>query len=262
MLGVEAIVAESGDDITALARSAVAAGADVIGMAGGDGCQGVVAAVAAEHGLAYVCIPAGTRNHFAADLGIDRSDVAGALDAFFSGTDRMIDLAVVNGRVFVNNASMGLYGELVQSQAYRDAKIRTALEMLPELIGPDADPADLRFSAPDGTTFPDAQLLLVSNNPYEIGRPGVRGTRGQLNSGRLGVVTLRMAPPLPRRREWSAPSFRVDSGGPVHLGLDGEAMVLDPPLLFESRPVALRVRVVAAGRPPFPPPPRPLPPLR
>ena len=118
--GIEPIVFQRGDDPTALAAAAVRAGADAIGMAGGDGSQGAVAAVAAEHDLPYVCIPAGTRNHFALDLGIDPADVVGALDAFVDGEERRIDLGLVNGRVYVNNVAMGVYGVVVQSPEYRD----------------------------------------------------------------------------------------------------------------------------------------------
>jgi len=187
--------------------------------------------------------------HRRTDLGVDRSDIAGALDAFQEGTERRVDLARVNGRVFVNNASMGLYGKLVQSQAYRDAKLRTAIEMLPELMGPETEPIDLRFTDPDGSSFPNAQLLLVSNDPYEIDRPPSPGTRGQMDRGELGVVVVHMGPPLPRWRESSTPTFRVDSAEPVEVGLDGEAVIMNPPLLFESWPSALRVRVVAPRGP-------------
>ena len=100
-------------------------------MAGGDGSQALVASVAARHEIPHVCVPAGTRNHFALDLGLDRNDVVGALDAFGDGVERRIDLASVNGRTFVNNASLGLYAEIVQSPEYRDAKLRTAAAMCP-----------------------------------------------------------------------------------------------------------------------------------
>ena len=94
-------------------------------MAGGDGSQAIVAAMAAEAGLPYACIPAGTRNHFALDLGVDRDDVVGALDALVDGRERRVDLAEVNGRVFVNNVSLGVYAEAVQREGYREAKLRT-----------------------------------------------------------------------------------------------------------------------------------------
>ncbi len=149
--GIEPIVLEQGDDLLELAESAITRGAEVIGMAGGDGSQALVATVAARRDVAHVCIPAGTRNHFALDLGLDRDDVVGALDAFTDGVERRIDLARVNDRVFVNNASLGVYAKVVQSEAYRDAKLETWTNMLPDLLGPDAEAIDIEFTAPDGT---------------------------------------------------------------------------------------------------------------
>ena len=146
--GVEPIVLEPGDDLLELAERAVGNGAEVIGMAGGDGSQALVATVAMRHGIAHVCIPAGTRNHFALDLGIDRDDPVAALDAFTDGVERRVDLACVNDRIFVNNASLGVYAKVVQSDTYRDAKLETWAETLPELLGPDAAPIDLEFDGP------------------------------------------------------------------------------------------------------------------
>ena len=126
--GVKPVELHLGDDLATLVRDAIADGADAVGVAGGDGTQAVVAAIAAERGLPYVCVPAGTRNHFALDLGVDRDDVVGALDAFTNGRERVVDLAEVNGRVFVNNVSLGVYAEAVQREGYRDAKLRTIAE--------------------------------------------------------------------------------------------------------------------------------------
>jgi len=133
--GITSVVLQPGDDLTTVAAAVAHDGADAVGMAGGDGSQAAVAAIAAEHDLPYVCVPAGTRNHFAIDLGIDPHDVVGALDAFVDSSERRIDLVRVNGRVFVNNASMGWYGTIVRSAAYRDAKLRTIIEMMPQLVG-------------------------------------------------------------------------------------------------------------------------------
>ncbi len=258
--GIEPVMLEPGDDLLRLAADAIARGADVIGMAGGDGSQALVATVASEHGIPHVCVPAGTRNHFALDLGLDRDDVVGALDAFRDGLERWVDLARVNGRVFVNNAAMGLYAKIVQSPAYRDAKIKTAADMLPDMIGPDARPFDLRYLGPDGVEYPTAHLLLVSNNPYELNHLGGRGTRARLDLGTLGVVSARIAgakeavtfvglEATGRIRsfggwlEWDTPRFRVDSAGPIEIGIDGEALLMEPPLVFESLPGALRVRI-------------------
>jgi diacylglycerol kinase family enzyme len=257
--GIEPIVLEPGDDLLELAESAVARGAEVIGMAGGDGSQALVATVAARRDVAHVCIPAGTRNHFALDLGLDRGDVVGALDAFTDGVERRIDLARVNDRVFVNNASLGAYAKVVQSEAYRDAKLGTWTDMLPDLLGPEAEAIDLEFTAPDGTDCDDAPLVLVSNNPYELTHLSGAGTRERIDTGLLGIVAARVrgadvsklvalelvgqAGRYPGLLAWSAREFEVRSGGPVEVGLDGEALVLDPPLHFASLPGALRVRL-------------------
>ena len=134
--GIEPVVLEPGDDLLQLAEDAVDRGADVIGMAGGDGSQGLVARSRCAATSPFVCIPAGTRNHFALDLGLDRDDVVGALDAFGDAVERRIDLAEVGGRVFVNNVSLGVYAKIVQSPEYRDAKRETTAKLLPELLGP------------------------------------------------------------------------------------------------------------------------------
>ena len=109
--GIEPVVLQRGDDLLQLARDAIDRGADVVGMAGGDGSQALVASIAAERGVPMVVIPAGTRNHFALDIGLDRDDVVGALDAYGEARERVIDLADVNGRIFVNNVSLGLYAD-------------------------------------------------------------------------------------------------------------------------------------------------------
>ena len=148
--GIEPVVLTPEDDLRALAEDAVARGADVIGMAGGDGSLAIVASVAAAHEVPFVCVPAGTRNHFALDLGVDRDDVVGSLDAFGEARQAHIDLAEVNGRVFVNNVSLGIYAQIVASDDYRDAKLRTAARVLPALLGPDAPPSGLHVRMPSG----------------------------------------------------------------------------------------------------------------
>jgi diacylglycerol kinase family enzyme len=239
---IEAVLFDPGDELTSLASAAVRDGADALGMAGGDGSQAAVAAVAAAHDLPFVCVPAGTRNHLAFDLGIDRSDLVGALDAFVDGTERRIDLGRVNGRVFVNNVAMGVYGAVVQSPSYRDHKVRTTIDLLPELVGRQAEPFDLRFTSGLGVAWDSAVLVLVSNGPYELDPHPRRGNRGQLDRGVLGIVALggRRRPVL---EEWAAPRFRIDSSTTVALGVDGESVTMLPPLLFECDPKALTVRV-------------------
>ena len=173
-------------DLEGLVRDAVAGGADGLAMAGGDGSQAIVAAIAAELDLPYACIPAGTRNHFALDLGVDRDDVVGALEAFVDGGERRVDLAEVNGRVFVNNVSIGLYADAVQKEGYRDAKIRTLLDTVPDAIGPDSTEPDLRWTGPEGEEHGAAAAILVSNNRYRLGRVVGSGTRPMIDDGRAG----------------------------------------------------------------------------
>ena len=267
--GIEPIVLTPGTDLLELAENAVARGADVIGMAGGDGSQALVASVASRYGIPHVVIPAGTRNHFALDLGLDRDDVVGALDAYSEGVERTIDLAEVNGRVFVNNASMGVYAKIVQSGDYRDAKLHTAAAMLPDLLGPEATPLDLRFTLPSGQEAKSAQLLLVSNNPYALARLRGGGTRERLDRGVLGIAFLRVDSAGQAEKlaaleasgrvqrfstwsEWTASEFEVRSSHPVEVGVDGEALTLQPPLRFVTRPGALTIRLPrsAPGRSP------------
>jgi diacylglycerol kinase family enzyme len=258
--GIEPVVLAPGDDLLALAERAVAGGADVLGMAGGDGSQALVASVASKHDVGFVCVPAGTRNHLAMDLGLDRDDVVGALDAFGQAAERRIDLGLVGERVFVNNATVGLYAKIVQSSAYRDHKVGTALELLPDMLGPDATPFDLRFTGPDGTTHASAHLILVSNDRYQLGSGEGFGSRRSIDGGNLGIVaaTFRSSGEIARLLEsgtsgrnwrppgwieWADASFLLESGEPVEIGIDGEALVLDPPIRFRTLPGALRVRI-------------------
>ena len=167
----------------------------------------------------------------------------------------------VNGRVFINNASLGVYAKIVQSDDYRNAKLETVARMLPDLLPPHAEPLDLRFTAPDKTRWQGAQLVLVSNNRYRVPRPGASGNRGGLDAGVLGVIAVRVVNPkelltlmatdstgaIPRFPGWLdfiTPAFTIDADASVAAALDGEPLQLDPPLRFESLPSALRIRVL------------------
>jgi diacylglycerol kinase family enzyme len=262
--GIEPIVLEPGDDLQHLAGDAIDRGAPAIGMAGGDGSQALVATVAAERQVPMVVVPAGTRNHLARDLGIDRNDVVGALDAFDGGLERRIDLAWVGDRVFVNNVSLGVYAAIVRSPEYRDAKVDTVLGGLPKLLGPGSTPFDLRFTGPDGQHHERAHLIQISNNPYASG-PAM-GRRPRLDAGCLEVISLvlendraaasfltALAAGRPDRfpgyAQWRTEEFEVESGSEVDAGIDGESLVLAPPLRFSIRPQALRLLLPPTASP-------------
>ncbi|HSC29499.1 MAG TPA: diacylglycerol kinase family protein [Vicinamibacterales bacterium] len=244
--GIGVTVLRPDRSLESLVGEAVEGGADALGIAGGDGSLAIVAAAAHAHGLPFVCIPAGTRNHFALDLGVDRHDLVGALEAFIDGVERVIDVGSVNGRLFLNNVSVGIYGEAVRQAAYRDAKARTLLETAVRVLGPSESARDLRLADDEGREHRDPPVVVVSNNPYVLDRTLAPGTRPRLDSGRLGVIVI-AAPgtsPLPGRA-WTATSVEVGGPGPVHAGIDGEAVDLSTPLDFNILPSALRVRISA-----------------
>ena len=250
-------------DVAALARQAVADGADLLGVAGGDGTQALVAGIAAEHGLPFLVISAGTRNHFALDLGLDREDPAACLDALTDGEELRVDLGIIADRTFVNNASFGAYAEVVRSPAYRDDKRGTTLQALPDLLNGHQG-ARLTAQA-GGTTIEGPQALLVSNGPYEMSDIAGLGRRARLDAGTLGVVAVRVDSArqvigLLRRGHGqgltvlTAGEVTVDADAPrIPVGIDGETVMLPAPVLCAIRPRALRV-VVPRERPGVPAP--------
>ena len=249
--GIEPIELGPPWDLEKLVRDAVAGGADGLAMAGGDGSQAIVAAIAAELDLPYACVPAGTRNHFALDLGVDRDDVVGALDAFVDGGERRVDLAEVNGRVFVNNVSLGLYADAVQRKGYRDAKLRTLLDTVPDVLGPDGSRARPALDGPGRARAPTRAPRSWSRTTAT--GSAARSARARARGSTTGCSGSRSSAPRPVAatgagsqrpwREWTAPAFEVDADRPVPAGIDGEAVKLEPPLRFRIRPGVLRVRI-------------------
>ncbi|MGO9332612.1 MAG: diacylglycerol/lipid kinase family protein [Acidimicrobiales bacterium] len=243
--GIEAVVLAEDEDLVSAAREAAAGGADALGMAGGDGSLAAVAAMAAAYELPFVCVPAGTRNHFALDLGVDRHDLIGALDAFTDGVERRIDLAEVNGRAFVNNVSLGIYGDAVRRSAYRDAKVRTVLETADEVMRQGGVLPALHLIDDLGHEHHHLAIVLVSNNPYALDYPLARGTRPALDTGHLGILLLDVPGEThrPIGRTWTALRLEMTAAEAVQAGVDGEAMDLSSPLRFVIRPRALRVLI-------------------
>jgi diacylglycerol kinase family enzyme len=254
-------------DVAKVAREAVARGADLLGVAGGDGTQALVAGIAAEHGIPFVVISAGTRNHFALDLGLDREDPSSCLGALSDGVELRVDLGVINGQTFVNNASFGAYAEVVDTPAYRGDKLNTTLNLLPDLL---QGQRGIRLSArTDDTEIRSPQALLVANNPYGTGDIAGLSRRARLDAGLLGVIGVKVrnvqqAVDLLRGRRavglrvLNTKKIEITADAPqIPVGVDGEALSMSTPVVCTISPGALRVWVprdrpgVVAPKPPI-----------
>jgi len=254
-LGAEVFLMDGDEpvDVAAVARDAVARGADLLGVAGGDGTQALVAGIAAQHGLPFVVITAGTRNHFALDLGLDRDDPSACLAALSDGVELRVDLGEIGGQTFVNNASFGAYAEVVESPAYRDDKLGTTLDLLPDLLQGNRG---ARFTArADGTELDGPQAVLVANNPYGSGDIAGLGRRFRLDRGVLGVIgvsvgSARQAAELLRGRRstgvvvLTTKRVEISTDAPeIPVGIDGESVTLPAPVVCTIHPGVLRVWV-------------------
>jgi len=254
-------------DVARVAQEAVAAGADLLGVAGGDGTQALVAGVAAQHGLPFVVITAGTRNHFALDLGLDRDDPAACLGALSDGVELRVDLGAIGGQTFVNNASFGAYAEVVKTPAYRGDKLGTTLDLLPDLL--QGHRGARLMARVDGSEIRAPQALLVANNPYGTGDIAGLSRRARLDRGTLGVVgvtvdSARQAVGLLRGAHATGLSvltttkIEITADAPqIPVGIDGEAVLVATPVRCTIRPGALRVWV-PRNRPGVPAPKTPV----
>ena len=254
-LGAEVFLIDGSEpvDVAKVAREAVAQGADLLGVAGGDGTQALVAGIAAEHGIPFVVISAGTRNHFALDLGLNRENPSACLGALSDGVELRVDLGRINGQVFVNNASFGAYAEVVETPAYRDDKLNTTLNLLPDLL---QGQRGVRLSArADDTEIRSPQALLVANNPYGTGDIAGLSRRARLDAGVLGVIGVKVrnvqqAIDLLRGRRavgvrmLSTKKIEITADAPqIPVGVDGEALSMSTPVVCTISPGALRVWV-------------------
>jgi diacylglycerol kinase family enzyme len=247
-LGAQVVLLEHGAEPVAVLHQAVNDGADLLGAAGGDGTQALVAQVAAEHDIPFLCIPAGTRNHFALDLGLDREDPSLALAALGEDAEEIrIDLGDVGGGPFLNNVSLGAYAEIVARPEYRDAKFNTVIAVLPEVTDPRSR---------------SNLTVEVANNPYaKPDEPSAAGTRPRLDTGRLEVDIVAYKNQTELRalvaaasmgaveragayQRWTGERVRVHSKeGTVRAGVDGESIEFPSPLDISIRPGALRIRL-------------------
>lgn len=236
-LGIRTHVLGDGDDLEALAREAEA---DALGMAGGDGSLGAVASVAIDRDLPFVCVPFGTRNHFARDVGLDRDDPLGALQAFVDGEERRVDVGRVGERRFLNNVSLGLYARLVHRRE-RHRRRGNALARLRALALTLRDRGRTQRFVVDGQAV-RARVVLVANNRYSYDLLSI-GERDRLDEGLLHLSI----PHGLRRITWderSCAALEIDvPSHRVRAAIDGEPAALETPLRFSVEPGALRLLV-------------------
>ena len=258
--GIQPVVLEPGQDWLQVVRDVAASGVDVLGMAGGDGSQAMVGTVAAEMGLPMVVVPAGTRNHLALDLGLDRDDVVGALDAYGEAVERTMDLADVNGHVFVNNVSLGLYAAIVRSagvprrEGGHDPRhpaagagpgqrtVRPALHRTPTAWSIEAPTSSRSPTTPTAPRSARSGAALGWTPTSSASWRWCSAKRGD-----AAAFLAALASGHPERfgglSSWATPTFEVTSDAPIEMGLDGETMVMDSPLRFSIRPSPVRVRL-------------------
>jgi diacylglycerol kinase family enzyme len=265
--GIKVIVIKPGDNIEALAEACVRRGADIIGVSGGDGTLGAVATITIKHQLPLVVLPGGTRCHFARDIGLDPEHIRDALGGFF-GTLRQVDVGQINNRIFLNNASFGLYGDIVNHHGYREHKLSTSRLVLQEQMSKKDRGYDLKFQDGQGGFYEKAIEILVGINPYETIKIFELGRRSKLDTGKLQITAITdlddstvrhligsfafkpaARSSLPENiLQWETNKFTVDSGHiEIVVGVDGEREVYAPPVDIKILPRALTLMVPSAG---------------
>jgi diacylglycerol kinase family enzyme len=264
-LGVEVLELNPGGSLVGLVQQAIDGGATVLGISGGDGSIGLVAGAAMEHDLPLVVLPGGTRCHFARDIGLDPEQIVDSLRCF-GGREVLVDAAEINGRVFVNNASFGLYADIVDQPGYRERKLQSSMEVLSRLSD-EGGSYPLKFKDGSGHRHRRAVAVLVGVNRYETLNVAELGERLRLDEGVLQITAvLRLESSLLKQlskamklaqlaeqkpddmTQWVSPEFELAvDGAAVKAGLDGELVELDSPIRLRILPGRLRLMVPPEG---------------
>jgi diacylglycerol kinase family enzyme len=264
-LGVQVLELDPEQDIAKQFADALPDDLAVLGIAGGDGSLGLVAGICLERDIPFVCIPFGTRNHFARDLGLDRKDPVGAVAAFAADhVERVIDVGDLDGRTFLNNVTFGVYAEAIDDDDYRDAKIRTTWRVATATLRGEHEGDHFYLTDPGGNVHDTPFIALIANNGYDAASLRGLGQRARLDEGILQVSVIDVERRLDlagiaatvvrddaaeddRVEQWTATSVEVTADGDeVAVGIDGEAVTVAAPVRMNLRPAALRVLLPAS----------------
>jgi diacylglycerol kinase family enzyme len=268
--GAEAEVRQVyGDRLTPEAARAAAQGVDAVVAAGGDGTVSAVAAALLGSPTPLGVLPTGTLNHFAKDLQLPLT-VPEAARVIARGVVKPIDVGEVNGRPFINNASIGLYPRIVQKrdrQRQRFGRGKWVSTLLAFVsVFRRCPTVRVRIGIGDQTVLRTTPFVFVGNNRYETSLTtlGGRGAidRGELclyfanRTGRFGLLRLALRAlfgRLEQAKDFDAmivkEAWIETSKRSLRVAIDGEVVRLAPPLHFVIRPQALRVLVAPATAP-------------
>jgi diacylglycerol kinase family enzyme len=237
--GIDVHVLAEGDDLVELARASDAA---VLGAAGGDGTLAAVVTVALERDVPFVCVPFGTRNHFARDLGLDRDDPIGALAAFDAEGERRIDVGRIDGRVFLNNVSIGVYARLVHRREHHRRRSEAFARL--RALGLALKQRHALGLTVDGEPL-SARVVLVANNAYAL-QPLSIGERERLDEGLLHLYSATSL--LPHGWEERTGTRFAIGAAPKQLkvAVDGEPHAVETPFDVWVEPQALRAKLPPA----------------
>lgn len=248
-------------DLRAIAADAIARQVDAVFVGGGDGTVGSAAQAFADSDVSLGVLPLGTHNHFARDLGLP-VDWHEAVKALVGAVPQRVDLGEVNGRVFINNCSIGAYAAAVwrREALRREHGFGKKRAMLRATIDEFRQLRRMRIGVDTGETqFPlRTPFVVVANNRYS-GHVLDYSKRPRLDEGRLWIYATRARTRFALLRlAWQALLHEIDAAealeihestnatitcerGPPPVALDGEVVDLTPPFQFRTRPGALRV---------------------
>ncbi|NOT48420.1 MAG: diacylglycerol kinase family lipid kinase [Acidobacteria bacterium] len=262
--GVKANVhlAETGGEIVRLAAKAADGEAEIIVAGGGDGTISAIANEVFRAGKILGVLPLGTLNNFSKDLGIPQ-DLGGAIKIIAKGDAEKVDLAEVNGRIFINNSSIGLYPQMVRQREEQQrlgyGKWRAAFWSWLRIFR--ISPFLKVAITLDGKQFQrKTPFVFVGNNEYEMDFYNI-GRRPKLNEGKLslyflhregrwGVTVLVFRTVFQRLRQWrdfeavSTEEITINTRKKrILVAFDGEIAVMESPLRYRTLPNALSVIV-------------------